>query len=546
MMKKHFPNLLFWIWAILILLPSAARADRTLYSVSPNDNLLRVVNPVNGATVASASVPITLTGQSGFFVNGVARDPTTGKLWALIQLTAQTGRQLVTINPATGVATSIGNTLDRFAGLAFKSDGTLYGVTGDGAITPETLFTLSKTNGAANLVTPLGAGNSGEAIGFNPNDGRIYHASGNDTTGTGTPLEVFESINPSTRVITNIPLSGAYVAGTGNYLEVLALTHLSGSTLLLVDGDSVLSQPPRLATITTAGLLAYVGTMDHPAKGLAFAPKPPADFDRDIKNDVGIYSDGIWTIKRSSDGGTTTVAWGGSAWEPVQADYDGDGKVDIAVRNASNGLWSIVRSTDGGNTLIGWSAAANDIPVPADYDGDGKADFALYNNASAGWSIIRSSGGGLTYMPWGGPAWAPVEADYDGDGKVDIAVRNASNGLWSIVRSSDGGNTLFGWTAAANDTPVPADYDGDGKADFAVYNTASAGWSIIRSSDGGLTYMPWGGPGWEPVPADYDGDGKVDIAVYNASNGVWSIVRSSDGGNTLVVLGGAPQDVPLN
>jgi hypothetical protein len=270
------------------------------------------------------------------------------------------------------------------------------------------------------------------------------------------------------------------------------------------------------------------------------------DFDGDSKADVGIYRDGIWSIKRSSDGGTTNFNWGGASWTPVVADYDGDGIADIAVRNASNGLWSIVRSSDGGNTLIGWSAAADDIPVPADYDGDGKADLAVYNTASAGWSIIRSSDGGLTYRAWGGPSWVPVPADYDGDGKVDIAVRNGSNGLWSIVRSTDGGNTLFGWSAAANDIPVPADYDGDGKADFAVYNTATAGWSIIRSSDGGLTYKPWGGPAWEPVVADYDGDGKADIAVYNASNGLWSILRSSDGGNTLVGLGGAPQDIPLN
>ena len=270
-----------------------------------------------------------------------------------------------------------------------------------------------------------------------------------------------------------------------------------------------------------------------------------ADFDGDSKADIGIYRDGIWSIKRSSDGGTTSVGWGGPAWTPVVADYDGDGIADIAVRNASNGLWSIVRSTDGGNTLIGWSAAAEDIPVPADYDGDGKADLTVYNTASAGWSIIRSTDGGLTYMPWGGPAWTPVVADYDGDGIADIAVRNASNGLWSIVRSTDGGNTLFGWSAAVNDIPVPADYDGDGKADFAVYNTATAGWSIIRSSDGGLTYRAWGGPAWEPVPADYDGDGKVDIAVYNSSIGLWSILRSSDGGNTLVSLGGAPQDIPL-
>jgi hypothetical protein len=104
--------------------------------------------------------------------------------------------------------------------------------------------------------------------------------------------------------------------------------------------------------------------------------------------------------------------------------------------------------------LIGWSGAAGDIPVPADYDGDGKADLALYNSASAVWSIIRSSDGGLTNKVWGGPTWNPVVADYDGDGKADIAVYNPTNGLWSIVRSSDGATTVVNFGGAAEDIPL--------------------------------------------------------------------------------------------
>ena len=101
---------------------------------------------------------------------------------------------------------------------------------------------LNTSNAAPTQVLVLGRGNDGEAIGFNPNDGLIYHASGNDTGGNGCaqfdPLvcvEIFESVNPNTLAVTNVPLSGDYTPRTENYVEVAALTHDSGTVLLLTN-----------------------------------------------------------------------------------------------------------------------------------------------------------------------------------------------------------------------------------------------------------------------------------------------------------------------
>jgi len=105
--------------------------------------------------------------------NGIARHALTGELFALLQINSDPicggsagafarQRRHVKINPANGVATSVGNTGDCFAGIAFTSNGTLYGVTGDGAAMPTSRFTLNKSNGTPTFVMALAGTGSGD------------------------------------------------------------------------------------------------------------------------------------------------------------------------------------------------------------------------------------------------------------------------------------------------------------------------------------------------------------------------------------------------
>ncbi|MBK8151321.1 MAG: VCBS repeat-containing protein [Acidobacteria bacterium] len=69
----------------------------------------------------------------------------------------------------------------------------------------------------------------------------------------------------------------------------------------------------------------------------------------------------------------------------VSADYDGDGRADIAVYRSGNGRWYLQNSTAGFSTAQ-WGIGA-DFPSPADYDGDGKADIAVFRQAEGIWYI---------------------------------------------------------------------------------------------------------------------------------------------------------------
>jgi hypothetical protein len=77
---------------------------------------------------------------------------------------------------------------------------------------------------------------------------------------------------------------------------------------------------------------------------------------------------------------------------------------------------------------------ASDVPVAADYDGDGKAEIALFRPRDGTWRL-RSPAGVIRTIQWGQAGDIPVPGDFDGDGKADIAIWRLSTGVWWVLPS---------------------------------------------------------------------------------------------------------------
>ena len=259
-----------------------------------------------------------------------------------------------------------------------------------------------------------------------------------------------------------------------------------------------------------------------------------ADFNRDGKQDLvtaNLDGDTVSILLGNGDGTFQTelsYPAGSSPESAAVGDLNRDGKLDLAVANGmqtGNGTVSILLGQGDGSfqSPVAFDAGFNPAYVAiADFNGDGKLDLAVsnfgYGTPGTTVSILLGNGDGTfqAYMDAtaGNNPYKIAVGDFNADGKLDMAVVTDSG---AAVLLGNGDGTFQAPVVYPTGIAVSiatGDFNGDGKLDLAL-GTLAAVSVLIGHGDGTFqSAVDYAVESYSStlVVDDFNHDGAPDIA----------------------------------
>jgi type II secretory pathway component GspD/PulD (secretin) len=226
-------------------------------------------------------------------------------------------------------------------------------------------------------------------------------------------------------------------------------------------------------------------------------------------------------------------------------DFNGDGKIDLAVTNEGDNTVSILLGNGDGtfqSQITVATGLAPDAIVTGDFNSDGRLDLAVANFTDNTISILLGNGDGTfaagrTITGINIPV-AMVTGDFRNAGKLDLAVLDQADGVVSVLLGNGDGtfaNKIDTSVGRAPTALVTGDFNGDGQTDLAVTNSGSNNVSVLLGhKDGTFPRRIDFGTGVGPsaiAAADFNSDGRLDLAVTNKIDNTLSVFLGNGDGS---------------
>lgn len=226
-----------------------------------------------------------------------------------------------------------------------------------------------------------------------------------------------------------------------------------------------------------------------------------------------------------------TISLGAGTSSIIKADFNEDGKTDIAMTGAPASYVSIFLGDGLGNF------SASTLPVSgtayavfsSDFNNDGHSDLAVAIGSSNVISVLLGTGlggfGPITNFTVGSSPQAILSADFNGDNKVDLVSANYNSNNVSILLGNGNGNFSVATNYNVGTSPlsiINSDFNLDGKSDLAIANRNSSNVSILLGNGlggfGTATNFSVSNSPQSIISADFNGDSKMDLALADGTN----------------------------
>jgi hypothetical protein len=227
-------------------------------------------------------------------------------------------------------------------------------------------------------------------------------------------------------------------------------------------------------------------------------------------------------------------------------DFNGDGKIDLAVANGSYHSQSVSILLGNGDGTFSPAVDYNAGSVPysvstGDFNGDGKSDLAIADSGSCSVSILLGNGDGTfgpaAHFNTGSVPSSIITGDFNGDSKTDVAVANGGTYTTSILIGNGDGTFDENVSYEVGTSPTSlttGDFNGDGNADLAVASGYGNTVSILLGKGDGTfnaaVYYIAGFSPWAVTIGDFNADGREDLAIANyRDDNVSILIGKGDG-----------------
>jgi hypothetical protein len=226
----------------------------------------------------------------------------------------------------------------------------------------------------------------------------------------------------------------------------------------------------------------------------------------------------------------------------ASADFNGDGKVDLAIATGNNSVSMLLGVGDGTfSKHVEYAVPGHPIAiVTGDFNGDGKMDVATVDEYQSEISVLLGNGDGTLqihqeYLTGNHPL-ALATADVNGDGHLDIIVADYNDNKVAVLLGNGDGTFKAHVDYATGNGPTSVaigDFNGDGKLDLAVVNNTDNTVAILLGNGDGTFQGPVPFPtavGANSVAVgDFNADGKLDVAVGTSNKQVSILLGNGDG-----------------